>query len=91
MKFLFNLTTQTLKMVQDNHFLIIPKERKFFYLGGLGFYLDLSELPQSWIIFSVQREKIKAIYKTPRGDSFFYYQRELFRPPGGVVEVEFSE
>ena len=92
MKFLFNLQTSTLKLVKADHSLILDENRQFRTLGGIGFALDYSsgedESPSHWIIFRVYSQKVKVIYKTP---SAIYYQRELFRPPGGVIEVEFSE
>ena len=86
MKFHFNLQTQTLKIPQGkNSYLVLTKE--FCTLGGIGFILDSEQPPNSWIIFKISSQKVKVIYKTHA----IYYQRELFRPPGGVIEVDFSE
>ena len=81
----FNLTETTLKIAKEDHSLVLSEP--FYTLGGIGFALDYSNPPQSWIIFSVQSEKVKAIYK----DAETYYRRELARPASGVIEVEFSE
>jgi len=85
MKFLFNLTEQTLKLVHQDHFIVLTQP--FYTLGGIGFALDYSEPPQRWIIFSVKQEKVRVVYK----DAGVYYQRELTRPASGIVETEFSE
>ena len=88
-KFLFNLQTQTLKIPSGPKSYSVLTEQ-FRTLGGIGFILDHpsdSGSPNSWIIFKVYSQKVKVIYKTDG----VYYQRELFRPPGGVIEVEFSE
>ena len=88
MKFQFNLTTQTLKIVKADRFLMLSKENPVFRkLGGLGFILDCSEPPNHWITFSVQKEKVLVVYK----NSGTYFQRELTRPTSGIIEVEFSE
>ena len=90
MKFLFNFQTQTLKVTSGDHSLILDENHQFHLLGGIGFALDYPEPPQKpqrWIIFKVYPQRIKVIYK----DKGIYYQKELFHPPGGVVEVEFSE
>ena len=85
MKFLFNLQTLTLKITQENHFLVLSEP--FYTLGGVGFILDHSEPPNCWIIFKVYQEKVRVVYKNAE----IYYQRELTRPASEVVEVEFSE
>lgn len=87
MKFLFNLQTYTLKIVEADHFLVLTEASQFRTLGGIGFALDPSEPPQHWIIFSVYKEKVRVVYKVQQ----VYYQRELARPASGIVEVEFSE
>ena len=85
MKFLFNLTETTLKLVKENHSLVLTEP--FYTLGGIGFTLDYSEPSNRWIIFSVYRERVKVVYK----EVGIYYRRELIRPSSGIVEVEFSE
>ncbi len=88
MKFQFNLTEQTLKIAQGEHFLILSEASQFRKLGGIGFILDHFEQPPNhWIIFSVYREKVRVVYK----NSGTYYQREITRPASGVIEVEFSQ
>jgi hypothetical protein len=91
MKFHFNLQTQTLKLVQADHFLVLDHGRQFSYFGGIGFTLDFEEPPQSWIIFYILQEKVRILYKTQKDGSAVYYGRTIFRPPSGVIEVEFSE
>ena len=94
MKFLFNLTTQTLKIVETDHFLVLSErslDHQFRKLGGIGFILDYSEPSNSWISFSVYREKVRVVYKVQQDGSPVYYKREIFRPSSGIVEVEFSE
>jgi hypothetical protein len=46
-KFLFNLQTQTLKIAQEDHFLVLSEDHQFRKLGGIGFILDHSEPPNS--------------------------------------------
>jgi hypothetical protein len=91
MKFHFNLQTQTLKLVQADHFLVLDHGCQFSYFGGIGFTLDSEEPPQSWIIFYILQEKVRILYKTQKDGSAIYYGRIISRPPGGIIEVEFSE
>jgi len=57
------------------------------YYGGLGFILDLNN-PSHWINFTLKKEKIICFYKQPKGEVFFYYQKEV--PRSELVEVEFT-
>ena len=89
-KFQFNLSAQTLKIVSADHFLVIFEEWKFFtQFGGIGFRLD-SEKPH-WISFHIYKEKVLCFYKFPHGEEITYYKREVTRPLSGIIEVEFSE
>ena len=85
MKFLFNLTEQTLKITRGEYFLVLSEP--FYTLGGIVFTLDYSEPPACWIAFSVRKESVRVIYK----NSGTSYQREIARPASGIIEVEFSE
>ena len=84
MRFRFNLHTHTLKIAKDDHFLVL--EEPFPTLGGVGFSLDPQEPPNRWIIFKVNQTQVKAVYKDK-----VYYGKVITHPPGGIVEVEFSE
>lgn len=91
MKFLFNLSEQTLKITHGEYFLVPDEEKKFFYFRSVGFNLDF-EKPNHWILFSPRQEKIQVLYKVPQKDgSVLCYKRIIPRPASGVVEVEFSE
>ncbi|MCE8163091.1 MAG: hypothetical protein I3274_02635 [Candidatus Moeniiplasma glomeromycotorum] len=91
MKFQFNLTTQTLKIADEDRFLILPEEWRFrTQFGGIGFYLNPSQ-PNHWINFTLTGEKIQAFFKLPLGEELVCYKREINRPLSGRIEVEFSE
>ena len=44
MKFQFNLTETTLKLVKKDYYLVLSEP--FYILGGIGFALDHSEPPE---------------------------------------------
>lgn len=93
MKFLFNLSTQTLQITQGEYTLILDENHHFRTLGGIGFALDYPEpphQPQRWIIFRVYGQKVKAIYKTTSLDGSTVYSKKVVPyPTSGVVEVVF--
>src|SRR3954451_20372388 len=89
MKFLFNLSTQTLKIPHGENTYSVFSEATFTTpYGGLGFRLDDYN---HWINFTITKTKIVCFYKVPQGDSALYYRKEINRPSNGIIEVEFSE